>query len=78
MSFRFHGIARVDPQRVNRDVAALAQEIVGHLTALVDADVEITVEIHATSFDGFAEDVVRTVNENARTLGLPSYGFEER
>jgi len=75
---RFHGTARVDPQRVNRDVAALAQEIVQHLTALVDADVEITVEIHATSSDGFAEDVVRTVNENARTLGLPSYGFEER
>lgn len=74
---RFHGTAVVDPQRLNRDVNGLTSEIVQHLTGLVDAEVEITVEIHATSRAGFTDEVVRTVSENARTLKLSSYGFEE-
>lgn len=51
---------------MNRDVATLAQEIVQYLTALVDAQVEI----HATSSEGFGEEVVRTVSEDAGTALL--------
>jgi hypothetical protein len=75
---RFHGTARLDAQRLNRDVARLTQEVVEHLTGLVGTDVEVSVEIQATNEDGFPDDVVRTVSENARTLHLLSHGFEER
>ena len=75
---RFHGSARLDPQRLNRDVARLTQEVVEHLTTLVGTEVEVTVEIHATNPDGFPEDVVRTVSENAQSLHLLSHGFEEQ
>ena len=75
---RFHGTARLDPQRLNRDIARLTQEVVEHLTGLVDTDVEVTLEVQATNQDGFPDDIVRTVSENARTLHLLSHRFEER
>jgi hypothetical protein len=75
---RFHGTAQLDPQRVNRDVARLTQELIEHLTSLVSTDVEVTMEIQASNPDGFPEDVVRTVSENAHALHLASHGFEER
>lgn len=75
---RFHGTARLDPQRANRDFATLTAELIEHLTALVDAEVKVTVELEAKSDEGFGDEIVRTVSENARTLHLHSYGFEER
>ena len=74
---RFHGSARLDPQRLNRDVARLTQKVVEHPTGLVGTAVEVTVEIQATHQDGFPEDVVRMVSENAHGLHLLSHGFEE-
>ena len=75
---RFHGTVALDPRRLNRDVAAVTDELVQHLTALMDADVEVTLDIEATSRDGFPDEVVRTVSENARALHVRSHGFEER
>jgi predicted AAA+ superfamily ATPase len=75
---RFHGSARLDPQRLNRDVARLTQEVVEHLTTLVGTEVDVTLEVHATNPDGFPEDIVRTVSENAQSLHLLSHGFEEQ
>lgn len=74
---RFHGSARLDPQRLNRDAARLTQEVVEHLTGLVGTDVEVSVEIQAANQDGFPDDVVRTVSENAQALHFASHGFEE-
>ena len=39
-------------------------------------DIEITVEIHARNEDGFTDNVIRTVSENARTLKIDPHGFE--
>ena len=47
-----------------------------HLAGLVDADVEVRLEITATREDGFPDDVVRTVTENAKTLKFDQHGFE--
>jgi len=65
---RFMGSVRLDPSRPTRDFGKVAQEVIEHLTALVDSEVEIKVEITATKDDGLPEQVVRTVMENARTL----------
>ena len=41
-----------------------------------DAHVEISVEVRAKHDEGFPEDVIRTVNENAKTLKFETQGFE--
>jgi predicted AAA+ superfamily ATPase len=74
---RFHGSVKVDPLRLGRDASKIAEEIVQHLTGIVDADVEITVEIHAELPDGASDKLVRDVTENCRTLRFTEYGFED-
>ncbi len=72
---RFYGSVRLDSTRLNRDFGRVAQEIVSHLAGL-GSRVEITVEVRAERDEGFPEDVVRNVSENARTLRFESQGFE--
>ncbi len=74
---RFYGVAHLDAERYQRDFTKLAQEIVTNLAGQIGTGVEITVEIRATNDDGFPENIVRTVTENAATLKLDSYGFEK-
>ena len=53
----------------------VADEILVHLQA--EGQVEVVVEIRATSVSGFTDSVVRTVTENAKVLGfVPGAGFE--
>lgn len=44
---------------------------------LVGAKVVITLDIQVTLPDGAPAHIVRTVTENARTLGFTQAGFEE-
>ena len=74
---RFHGSASLDPVRVGRDASQIADEVVTHLTGLVGANVEVTLEIRAEIPDGADENTVRVVTENCRTLRFTNYDFEE-
>ena len=74
---RFHGTVQVDPLRLGRDAARIAEEIIQHLTGIVGANVEITVEIQADLPDGAGDKLVRDVTENCRTLKFKDFGFEE-
>jgi predicted AAA+ superfamily ATPase len=74
---RFHGSVVLDPLRVSRDASRIAEEVIQHLTGLVAAEVEITLEIHAQLPDGASEKLVRDVTENCRTLKFTDFGFEE-
>jgi hypothetical protein len=74
---RFHGVVAVDPLRIGRDAARIAEEVVQHLTGLVGTDVEVSLEIRCSAVDGFPENVVRTVTENCRTLKFDNQGFEK-
>lgn len=74
---RFHGTVRLDPLRLNRDADSISDAVVQHLAKLVDAEVEVTLEVSAESSAGFPDDVQRTVTENARTLKFEPFGFEE-
>jgi len=58
----------LDPARLGRDAGRIAEEVVQHLTRLVDADVEVTLEIQARAPQGLSDSVIRTVSENCRTL----------
>jgi len=75
---RFHATAKLNPLRISRDAAQIAEEIVQRLAGVVDTDVEVTVEIHARTPEGFPSDVVRAVSENGQTLKLDSFGFEDQ
>lgn len=73
---RFYGRISLEPVRMLRDLSDIADAIVGQL-GKADADVTITVEVEATSDEGFSEDVRRTVSENARTLKFEIHEFED-
>ena len=75
---RFFGVASLNPERYARDLTRLSQEIIQHLAAPEGVELEVRVEITARKPDGFPEDKVRIVTENARTLKFESYGFEDR
>jgi hypothetical protein len=73
---RFYGTVELDAMRMSRDAGQVADEVVKHLTGLVDAEVEVRLEVTATRDEGFPDDVLRTVTENARTLKFDQHGFE--
>jgi hypothetical protein len=64
---RFHGSITLDPTRVGRDAGRIADEVISHLSGLVNSNVTVTLEIHADVPGGVPEKVVRTVTENCRT-----------
>jgi hypothetical protein len=62
---------------MGRDASRIAEEVIQHLTGLVGAGVEITLEIQARLPDGASEKLVRDLTENCRTLKFTAHGFEE-
>jgi hypothetical protein len=76
LTTRYHGTVSLDPQRVNKEMATIVEEIIQRLTSLTGTDVEITLEISAERSSGFDDSTVRTINENSRTLKFKSHGFE--
>ncbi|GAB1420700.1 Swt1 family HEPN domain-containing protein [Anaerolineales bacterium] len=76
LTTRYHGTVLLDPQRVNREMGTIVEEIIQRLTGLTGTDVEITLEISAKRPSGFDDATVRTINENSRTLKFKHHGFE--
>lgn len=74
---RFHGTVALDPIRLGRDAGRIAEEVVQHLSGIVGAEVEVTLEIHCNLPEPASEKLVRDVTENCRTLKFTDYGFEE-
>jgi predicted AAA+ superfamily ATPase len=74
---RFFGVYKLDPDRYGRDLTKLSQEILQPLAAVDGVELEITVELHARQADGFPDDKVRVILENARTLRFDQSGFED-
>jgi predicted AAA+ superfamily ATPase len=74
---RFHGAVQLDPTRVGRDAARIAEEVIAHLAGQVGAEVTVTLEIAASLPGGANDQLLRTVTENSRTLKFTSHGFEE-
>lgn len=73
---RFYGSVSLDPVRLSRDVAQIADAVVQHLASLPKAGVELSLEIQANLPEGAPDDVIRTVTENAKTLRFRDFGFE--
>ena len=75
---RFEGVAELDPGRdIGAQLAQLAEEVITHLRAGGADSLTIEVAIEASRYAGFDAGTVRTVTENARTLGLKPGRFTE-
>ncbi len=72
----FIGSVKLNPARVVKDAGKIVVEVLEHLSTLPDADVEVTLEMRVRVPDGIKEDVIRTVGENAKTLGFQASSFE--
>jgi hypothetical protein len=75
---RFYGVVAVDAERLGRDASRIAAEVVAHLAGLLGSETEVTIEIRATNDEGFPDDVVRVVTENAAALRFRQHGFEKK
>lgn len=74
---RFYGSVALNPTRAGRDASKIAEEVITHLTALLGANVRVTLEIEADIPDGTPDNVVRIVTENSRELKFTQAGFED-
>ncbi|MFJ8695873.1 Swt1 family HEPN domain-containing protein [Streptomyces roseolilacinus] len=74
---RFWGVKTLNPNRPAADFANIQQEVLAHLEAADGVQLEVRIEITATTTDGFTEQQVRTVRENAAQLNFEDSGFEE-
>ncbi|MDZ7685286.1 MAG: hypothetical protein U5O39_10065 [Gammaproteobacteria bacterium] len=74
---QFYGTISLDPVKAKMDFATIMDEVVQQFTAKLGVDVRISVEISATSRDGFDESMQRTVNENCNVLKFNSAEFED-
>lgn len=72
---RFSGSVRLDPERLVRTFGGVNTEVLAHLLNS-GASVEVTLDVVAELPDGFDDDVLRVVGENARVLKFddPSFG----
>lgn len=73
---QFYGSINLDPIKAKMDFAMIVDEVVQQFTTKLGVDVEISVEIRATSRDGFDDSVQRTVKENCSVLKFGSTEFE--
>ncbi|MFH5230658.1 Swt1 family HEPN domain-containing protein [Antrihabitans spumae] len=73
---RFFGSAVLNPDFYARDFSRLTNEVIQHLAAAEGVELEVRVEITATTPKGFDDAKVRTVSENATVLKFEQSGFE--
>lgn len=74
---RYFGVAQLDPERNARDFGRISTEVLAQFLAIEGIQVEVTVEIRASAKDGFSDDKIRIISENAGTLKFKQSGFEQ-
>ena len=75
---RFYGSIELDAKdRFLSNLNTIDENIIKHLRQLNNSQVKIIIEIDAKHHDGFSDDIMRTIKENANTLKFKIFGFEE-
>ena len=62
--------------RVGCDAAQVADTVAQHLSVIVNSEVEVTLEIHATLPEPASEKLVRNVAGNCTMLKFKPFSFE--
>jgi hypothetical protein len=73
---RFYGSVEIDPMRLRGDTGQIADEILQHFTAIVGAEVTITLDVQVNLPAGASDSLVRTITENCRVLKFSNSAFE--
>lgn len=73
---QFYGTVSLDPLKAKMDFATVVDEIVEQFTLRTGVEVKVSVEIEATSSNGFDEALQRTIKENCNVLKFSSSEFE--
>ncbi len=73
---RFSGAVMISPERPARDIHQIVEAIVEQLTTLPGSQVRLRLEIEAEVPDGLERAKVRTLVENANTLGFVERSLE--
>lgn len=74
---RFYMSVKLDNTRVIRDLQKYLDEVISHISAVDNCEMELTLEVSAHAQDGFPQGTIRTVSENCRTLHVGSFGFDK-
>jgi len=72
----FVGTVNLKTMRMGSQVGAISEEVIQHLSVLPGAKVKATLELQIDVPDGVSDEVIRTVSENAKTLGFDHASFE--
>lgn len=75
---RFHAAVSLHQERLGREFGKVSEEVLTHLRTDARARLSVTIEIQATSPDGFDERTISIVGENASALGFETWGFEDK
>ncbi len=73
---RFYGSVEIDPMRLRGDTGQIADEILQHFTAIVGAEVTITLDVQVNLPEGASDSLVRTITENCHVLKFSNSAFE--
>lgn len=73
---RFLGVVELDADSATMDFSKMAAEVIQHFSVQYGVTVKITVEIEASSSNGFDASVQRTVKENCGVLKFRLADFE--
>lgn len=73
---RFSGTVMISPDRPARDIHQIVEAIVEQLTTLPGSQVKLRLEIEAEVPEGLERSKVRTLVENANTLGFIEKSLE--
>ncbi len=77
---RFHGeVALSDPRRPMPELIKIVDEVIDRLAQQTDVRLHITLQVEAdhAAADGFTDDTVRTISENAKTLRFKDFGWDK-
>ena len=74
---RFVGTVMISPDRPAREIHQIVEAVVEQLTTLSGCSVAIKLEIDAERPEGFDRSKVRTITENANTLGFIDKQFSQ-
>ncbi len=72
----FHGNVSVNPSAAKMRLVQIAEEVIASLAADPNAEVTVSVEIHANFPGGAKDQTKRAVSENAKTLGFKNADWE--
>jgi hypothetical protein len=74
---RFYAKVTLDPDRPTPMVSNIAQSILSELDRTRGTTITLTLDIAAETVEGFSKDVETVVCDNAASLRITDYGFEQ-